>query len=143
MVQNPFDPRTSGPRLPVPLDKWSPTNSVLMDKWSAKIWSPLTNGPQPIRSLYFLIPSYCPPGQTEYSGDHLSMGTKLVGDHLSMVTVCPKEPINWGPIVGNQKFGDYMRLGLNVSEPIKYFKNHMDSLKNCTLVWMPILKFKS
>ena len=35
LVPNPFDPRTSGPPLPVPMDKWSPN-----------IWSPWTNGPQ-------------------------------------------------------------------------------------------------
>jgi hypothetical protein len=39
-----------------------------------------------IWSLYFQIPTACPPGQTEYSRDHLSRGTKLVGDHLSMGT---------------------------------------------------------
>ena len=39
LVPNPFDPRTSGPPLPVPMDKWSPN-----------IWSPWTNGPQPIWS---------------------------------------------------------------------------------------------
>ena len=39
LVPNPFDPRTSGPPLSVP-----------MDNWSQKIWSPWTNGPQPIWS---------------------------------------------------------------------------------------------
>ena len=34
LVPNPFDPRTSGPPLPVPLDKkWSQTNLVPMNKW--------------------------------------------------------------------------------------------------------------
>ena len=37
LVLNPFDPQTSGPPLPVPMDKWSP-----------KIQFPWTNGPQPI-----------------------------------------------------------------------------------------------
>ena len=103
----------------IPLDKWSPTNSNLMDKWSLKIWT-----------LYFRIPKACTPGQLEYSRDHLSRGTKLVGDHLSMATkffgtLCPWWPnwlgpvvtegtINWGPIVGDQMSGDHMRLGPNV-----------------------------
>ena len=69
----------------IPLDKQSPSNLVPMDKWSPKIWSP-----------YFQIITACPPGQTEYSRDHLSRGTKLVGDHLSrgtkfLGTICP-----WG-----------------------------------------------
>jgi hypothetical protein len=99
------------------LDKRSPSNLVPLDKWSPKTWSPWTNGPQLIRSLYFRIPRGCAPGQMEYSRDHLSRGTKVVGDHLSMGTefwgticpwgqnwlgtVCPEGPINWGPIVGD------------------------------------------
>ena len=120
----------------IPLDKWSPTNSVPMDKWFPKIWLPWTNCPQPIQSLYFLIPTACPPGQTENSGDHMSRGTKLVGDHFYMGTkylgticlwwpnwlgtVCPEGTINLGPIVG-----DHMRLEPNVSQPnfAHYFLN--------------------
>ena len=34
-----------------------------------------------------------------------------------MGTICPEGPINWGPIVGDQMFGDHMRLGPNVSQP--------------------------
>ena len=37
---NPFDLRSSGPLLSVPLDKRSPSSSVPMDKWSPNIWSP-------------------------------------------------------------------------------------------------------
>ena len=98
LVPNPFDSRTSGPPLPVPLipikliplDKWSQSNSVPLDKWSPKIWSP-----------YFRIPTACPPGPTEYSRDHLSRGTKLVGDRLSrgtnqLGTNCGG-PNVWGP----------------------------------------------
>ena len=93
----------------IPLKKWSPTNSVSMDKWSPKIWSPWTNGPQSIRSSYFGIPTACPPGHMEYFRDSLSRRKKLVGDHLSirtmgvnwLGTVCPGGPINWGPIVGD------------------------------------------
>ena len=53
LVSNPFDPQTSGPPLPVPMDKWSqkiqsPIQFVPLDKWIPKIWSPWTNGPQPI-----------------------------------------------------------------------------------------------
>ena len=106
----------------VPLDKRSPSNFVPLDKWSPKIWSSWTNGPRPIWSPYFQIITACPPGQTEYSRDHLSRGTKLVWDHLSrgpnfwglnwLGTVCPEGPINWGPIVGDQ-----MSLGPNVSQP--------------------------
>ena len=35
-------------------------------------------------------------------------------------TVCPEEPINWGPIVGDQMSGDHMCLGPNVSQPFDY-----------------------
>ena len=106
LVPNPFGPRTSGPPLPVPMDKWSPN-----------IWSPWTNGPQPIWSPYSQIITACPPRQTEHFRDHLSRGTKLVANHLSMGTkflgpvapwgqnwlgtVCPEGPINWGPILGD------------------------------------------
>ena len=119
LVPNPFDPRTYGPPLPVPRDKWSQkiqspwtngpqpiwfpwtngpiSNLVPMDKWSPKIWSPWTNGPQPIWSPYFQIITACHPGQIEYSyifGDHLSRGTKFDGERLSrginfMGIICP------------------------------------------------------
>ena len=101
LIPNTYGPQTYGsphlvPNWLVPLNKQSPTNSVPMDKWSPKIWSLWTNGPQPIWSPYFRIPTACPLGQTEYSRDHLSRGTELVGDHLSMGTkflgtICP-----WG-----------------------------------------------
>ena len=55
-----------------------------MDKWSPKIWSLWTNGPQPIWSPYFLNPTACLLGQTEYSKDHLSRGTKIFRDYFSM-----------------------------------------------------------
>ena len=99
LVPNPFNPRTSG--LPgqmtliklIPLKQRSPSNSVPMDKWSQKIWSPWTNRPKPIWSPYSLMPTACPSWQMEYSRDHLSRGieflsmeTKLVGDCLSRGT---------------------------------------------------------
>jgi hypothetical protein len=104
LVPNPLDLRTSGHPLPgqripiklIPLDKRSRSNSVPMDKWSTNICSPWTNGPQPIWSPYFWIPTACPLGQTEYSRDHLSRGTKLVGDHLYMET---------------EFFGDHLSMG--------------------------------
>ena len=63
-----------------------PNYLIPLDKWSSIIWSPWTNGPQPIWSLYF--PIACPSGQTEYYRDHLSWWTKLVGDHLPRGTNC-------------------------------------------------------
>ena len=57
-----------------------------MDKQSPKIWSHWTNGPQPIWSPYISIPTACPPGQMEWSRDHLSMVTASVGDCLSIGT---------------------------------------------------------
>ena len=100
LVPNAYGPRIFGPHnwsqnWLVPLDKQTPTNSVPMDKWSPKIQSPWTNGPQPIRSLYFRIPIACLPGQTEYSRDHLSRGTKLVEDHLSMGTELVGDRLSW------------------------------------------------
>ena len=121
LVPKTFDPRTSDPPLPVPLDKWSQKNWSPWTNAPHGIRSLWTNGPQPIWSPNFWIPTTCPPGQMEYSRDHLSRGTKLVGDHLSMGikflgTVCPEGPINWGPIVGEQMSGDHMRSGPNVSQ---------------------------
>ena len=83
------------PKNLVPLDKWSPTNLV------------------PIFPNHHSLP----PGQTEYSRDHFSRGTKLVGDHLSMGTkflgtICP-----WGQEVGDQKSGDQIGSGPNASQP--------------------------
>ena len=157
LVPNPFGPRTSGPPLPVPMDKWSPkirspwTNGPqpIWSPWTNgphQIWSPWTNGPQPIWSPYFQIITACPPGQTEYSRDHLSRGTKLVGDHLSrgtkflgticpggpnlMGTVCPGGPNGlgticpWGPnfwvpfVHGDKKWGTR-------SPGIKWVRNQM------------------
>ena len=128
-----------GQTIPIkfgPHGQMVPKNLVPQYKWSPRIWSLWTNGPQPIWSPYFWIPTACPPGRKEYSRDHLSMGTKLVGDHLStgteflgticpwglnwLGTVCPEGPINWGPIVGDQMSGDHMCLGPNVSQPFIY-----------------------
>ena len=39
-----------------------------------------TNGPQPIWSPNFRFSTTFPPGQMEFSRDHLSRGTKLVGE---------------------------------------------------------------
>ena len=105
----------------VPLDKRSPSNLVPLDKWSPKIWSPWTNGPQPIWSPYFQIITDCPPGQREYSRDHLSRGTKLVGDQTFGPSV-HEDRIGWrlfvqrdqsigDPLWGDQTSGDHMHMG--------------------------------
>ena len=85
---------------------WSPWTNGPQPIWSPwtngphQIWSPWTNGPQPIWSPYFQIITACPPGQTEYSKDHLSRETKLVGDYLTIGTNF------WGPHVrGPYAFG--------------------------------------
>ena len=58
LVPSPFDPRTSGPPLPVPLP-------VPLDKQSPKNWSPRTNGPQQIWSPWTNGPQkFSPHGQT-------------------------------------------------------------------------------
>merc|ERR1712218_483778 len=46
LVPNPFGPRTSGPPLPVPMDKWSPKIRSPWTNGPHQIWSPWTNGPQ-------------------------------------------------------------------------------------------------
>jgi hypothetical protein len=133
LVPNPFDSRTSGPPLPVPLipiklipmDKWSQSNSVPLDKWSPKIWSP-----------YFRIPTACPPGKTEYSKYHLSRGTKLVGDHLSMETNFWGTHLSMGPESG----GDRMHLGPNVPQPTKSYPiltTYPSPVNNCGYFHIP------
>ena len=140
-----FGPPELVPNWLVPPDKRYPTNSVPIDKWSPKIWSPWTNGPQSIWSLwtnspqqiwspYFQIITACPPGQTEYSRYHLSMGTKLVGDHLSMATkflgtICP-----WGQKVGDRKSGDQMGSGPNELQPINICSRSSDKKIGMILV---------
>ena len=97
----------------------SPTNSFPMEKWSAKIWSSWTNGPQSIWSpwtnKWSLKYSVCLGGQAvgirkyrdwicwgpfdqgdQIFGDHFFMGTEFVGDHLS-------REINFIGIVGPER----------------------------------------
>ena len=95
LVPKPFDPQSSSfpppvPIILIPLDKRSPSN-----------WVPWKNGTLPIGSLYFPIPTACPPGQTEYLG-----------------TICPEGPfvqryqIGWGPFVhGDRILGDHLSIG--------------------------------
>merc|ERR1719331_1358796 len=87
------------PKNLVPMDKWSPTNLV------------------PILPNHQSLPL----GQTEYSRDHLSRGTKFLGTICPwgqnwLGTVCPEGPIKWGSIVGDQMSGDHMCSGPNVSQ---------------------------
>ena len=107
----------------VPMDKWTPTNLVLIDKWSPKMWSP-TNSVHLIPDPHNLSPwtnriflgPFVQADQISWGPyvhgdqiiwDHLSMWTELVGDYLSR---------------GTNKLGDqmsmvHMRLGPNVSQP--------------------------
>ena len=128
LVSNPFDPQTSGPQLPVPhfLSPWT-NNPHKIDPPGQMV--PIRFGPR--GQMVPNSPTACPPGQMEYSRDHLSRRTKLVWDHLSMGieflgtnspwglnwlgTVCPEGPINWGP---DQMSRDHMRFGTNVSQPL-------------------------
>ena len=70
LVPNPFDPRTSGPPLPVPMDKWSP-----------KIWSPWTNGPQIFGPHGQMVPDQFGPGGQKVgdrkSGDQMGSGPNV------------------------------------------------------------------
>ena len=140
LVPNAYGPWTFCPpqRVPnwsVPLDKQSPTNSVPIERWSQKIWSPWTNGPQPICSPRQMVRGIfrLSRGKIQKDGDrigwgpfvcgdqmfedHLSMG-KFVGGHLSrgvnfMRIICPG-----GQEVGDQKSRDQMGSGPNESQPI-------------------------
>ena len=67
-------------------------------------WSPSTNGPQPIWYPYFRISIACPPGQTEYSRDHLARGIEFLG------TICP-----W--VLGTELVGDCLSRGTNRGGP--------------------------
>ena len=75
-----------GPQLIGPSEQTFPNQFSPHGPIVPKNRSPWKNGPQPIWSPYFQIPTACSPGQMKYSRDHLSRGTKLVGDHFSMVT---------------------------------------------------------
>ena len=80
------------------MDKWSPTNSVLVF-------------PDP----------HILSQQTEYSRDNLSVETKFLGTICPwgpnwLGTICPEGPINWGPNVGDQMSRDHMGMGSYVSQ---------------------------
>ena len=85
----------------------SPTNSFPMEKWSAKIWSSWTNGPQSIWSpwtnKWSLKYSVCLGGQAvgirKYR-NKIGWGLNMMG------TVCPGKSIEWGSFVlGDRKWG--------------------------------------
>ena len=76
LVPNPFGPRTSGPPLPVPLDKWSPKIRSPWTNGPQPIWSPWTNGPHQIWSPRTNGPQkFGPPGQMVPRIFRLSMET--------------------------------------------------------------------
>ena len=58
---------------------------------------------------------------TEFLGTIFPWGLNWFG------TVCPEEPINWGPIVGDQMSGENMRLGPNVSQP-NHIRVHLTTM---------------
>ena len=89
LVPNAFGPRTSGPPLPVPLDKRSPINWSLWTNGPHTIRSPWTNspqkiGPQPIRSPANLVPSQFDP-QPIWSP--WTNGPQKFGPHGQMVPI--------------------------------------------------------
>jgi hypothetical protein len=106
----------------VPLDKRSPTNSVPLDKWSQKIWSPWTNGLQQFGPHKQIVPRtfLLSRGQTvgiQKYGDQIGwgpfvLGDQIFGDHLSMGTICPWEPNLMGTICqGGSTFWDRLSQG--------------------------------
>ena len=92
LFPNPFDPRISGPPLPVPMDKWSPKIRSPWTTGPQTIWSPWTNGPQPIWSPWTNGPhqiwspwtngpqKFGPPGQMvpNQFGPHISISSQHV-----------------------------------------------------------------
>ena len=88
-----FGPPQLAPNWLVPLDKQSPTNSVYMDKWSAKIWSSWTNVPQSIWSLGQMVPRIFCLSRVTGSGDPQILGPNWLW------TFCPGGPNFGGPFV--------------------------------------------
>ena len=115
LVPNPFDPRTSGPPLSVPMDKWFPKIQ------SQPIWSPWTNGPHQIWSPWRNSPQkFGPHGQmvSNQFGPHISrssqpvpldklniLGTIFSGGPNWLGTICPWGPNFWGPFVRGDRIG--------------------------------------
>jgi hypothetical protein len=104
LVPNSFDPWTSGPPLPVPMDKWSPKIWFPWTNGPHQIWSPWTNGPKK-----FGHPGQMVPNQF---GLHISKSSQLVPLEKQNIlwTICPGGPnfgglffhgdrIGWGPFV--------------------------------------------
>ena len=122
LVLNAYGPRTFGPpqwgpKLLVPLDKQSPTNSVPMDRWSQKIWSPWTNPNQFGPLEYFICPGRQAVGIQNY-GDWIGWGPFLQADKI-FGTFCP-----WGLnllgsfVQGDRFYGDGLSRGTG-SEGLK------------------------
>ena len=89
------------PKNLVLLDKWSPTNSV-----------PIFFGsPQAVPlDKQTNLGTICL-GRPNWLGILCPWGPNWFG------TICPEEPINRGPIVGDQISGAHISLGPNVSQP--------------------------
>ena len=121
LVPNPFGPRTSGPPLPVPMDKWSPKIRSPWTNGPQPIWSPWTNGPHQIWSPWTNGPQkFGPPGQMvpNQFGPHIPkssqpvpldkqniLGTICPGGPNWLGTICPRGPNFWGPFVHGDRIG--------------------------------------
>ena len=115
--QSPFDLLTSGPPLPVPMDKWSPKFWSPWTNGPQPIWSPWTNSPHQIWSPWTNVPKkFGPPGQMvpNQFGPYISKSSQLVPlDKQNILgTICPGGP-NWlGPFVhGDRIFWDHLSMG--------------------------------
>jgi len=98
LVPNPFHPHflslwTNDPHKIDPPGKRSPSNLVPQDKWSSKIWSPWSNGPQKIGPCILGSPQPVPLDKRNILGTIYPGGPNWLG------TICPWGPNVWGPFV--------------------------------------------
>ena len=110
LVPNPFDPQTSGPPLPVPMDKWSPKIWSFWTNGPHQIWSPWTNGPPKFGPPGQMVPNQFGPyifksSQLVPLDKQIILGTICPGRSNCLGTICPGGPNFWGSFVHGDRIG--------------------------------------
>ena len=87
-----------------------PKNLVPLDKWSPKIWSPWTNGPQEFGPPGQVVPNQFGPRisgspQPVPLDERNILGTICPWGPNWLGTICPFGPNFWGPFVHGDRIG--------------------------------------